>query len=445
MILTNPIVLSVIIMTVLCLLKLNVILALIVSSIICGLLGGTSIAETMGIFVNGMGGNSETALSIILLGILAVAMQKTGVADVLTLKISKIIKGKGIVLLVLLAFMGMVSETIILVYIAFIPILIPPLLPLMNKLKMDRRAVASALVFGLKSAYITLPIGYGLIYHNIIRDQMGLNGMEITTGMVWKSVWVAGLAMLTGFIISLYIFRKPREYKTVEITESKNEEVASEYSAVATETQAAVTKKHYFTLVAAISALVVQLAVGSMPLGALTGLIIMVATRAIKWSEMDEITSEGIKMMGLIAFVMLAASGYSAVVRETGNVGALIEMSAGMMAGSKFIAATIMLLLGLVVTMGIGTSFGTIPIIAVIYVPLCLQVGFSPKATILLIAIAAALGDAGSPASDTTLGPTAGLNVDGQHDHIWDTCVPTFLCYNIPLIVFGIIGALIFS
>ena len=51
------------------------------------------------------------------------------------------------------------------------------------------------------------------------------------------------------------------------------------------------------------------------------------------------------------------------------------------------------------------------------------------------------LGDAGSPASDTTLGPTSGLNADGQHDHIWDTCVPTFIAYNIPLMIAGIVGA----
>ena len=56
-----------------------------------------------------------------------------------------------------------------------------------------------------------------------------------------------------------------------------------------------------------------------------------------------------------------------------------------------------------------------------------------------MIAVAAALGDAGSPASDTTLGPTAGLNADGQHDHIWDTCVPQFICYDIPLMIAGII------
>ena len=64
-------------------------------------------------------------------------------------------------------------------------------------------------------------------------------------------------------------------------------------------------------------------------------------------------------------------------------------------------------------------------------------------ATIAIIGTAGALGDAGSPASDSTLGPTSGLNADGQHHHIWDTCVPTFLHYNIPLLIFGFIAAII--
>ena len=93
--------------------------------------------------------------------------------------------------------------------------------------------------------------------------------------------------------------------------------------------------------------------------------------------------------------------------------------------------------------MGIGTSFGTIPILASIYVPLSLSLGFSNAAIILLIGIAAALGDAGSPASDSTLGPTSGLNADGQHNHIYDTCVPTFIFFNIPLMIGGIVGAML--
>ena len=52
-----------------------------------------------------------------------------------------------------------------------------------------------------------------------------------------------------------------------------------------------------------------------------------------------------------------------------------------------------------------------------------------------MISAAGALGDAGSPASDATLGPTCGLNADGQHDHIWDTCVPTFVSFNLPLML----------
>jgi predicted histidine transporter YuiF (NhaC family) len=101
-----------------------------------------------------------------------------------------------------------------------------------------------------------------------------------------------------------------------------------------------------------------------------------------------------------------------------------------------------MLVIGLLITMGIGSSFSTVPIIAALYVPLCIDFGFSAMATAALVGTAGALGDAGSPASDSTLGPTAGLNVDGQHDHIWDTVVPTFIHYNIPLLIFGWIAAM---
>ncbi|WZL72844.1 SLC13 family permease [Clostridiaceae bacterium 35-E11] len=436
--LTNPVVLSVVVMTILCLLKLNVILSLIVAAIVGGFAAGIPLGDTMGILIGGMGGNAETALSYVLLGALATAIAKTGAADILTQKISKWIKGKGIVLLLVLSFVACLSGTVIPVHIAFIPILIPPLLPLMNKMKMDRRAAASALAFGLKAPYITLPVGYGLIYHNIIRDQMGLSGMEITTDMVWRANWVAGLAMLTGLLISLFVYRKPRDYQMLD---SAVEETAV---SMETEEEIKITGKHYATLVAGIAALVIQLSWGSMPLGAMGGIAIMLIARAVKWRDMEELMHGGIKLMGLIAFVMLVASGYAAVMRETGGIQALVDAATNMMGGSQFIAATVMILLGLIITMGIGTSFGTVPIIAAIYVPLASAMGFSPKATILLIAIAAALGDAGSPASDTTLGPSAGLNVDGQHDHIWDTCVPTFLCYNIPLVIFGIIGALLF-
>jgi predicted histidine transporter YuiF (NhaC family) len=69
--------------------------------------------------------------------------------------------------------------------------------------------------------------------------------------------------------------------------------------------------------------------------------------------------------------------------------------------------------------------------------------GFSPQAIAALIITAGVTGDAGTPASDSTLGPSAGLSADGQHDHIYDTCIPTFIHFNFPIIIMGTIAAMI--
>ncbi|SDK07811.1 Na+/H+ antiporter family protein [Natronincola ferrireducens] len=435
--LTNPVVLSVIVMIVLCLFKLNVILSLIVAALVGGVLAGIPLGETMGLLIGGMGGNSSTALSYILLGALAAALHKTGIAEVLAKLIVKWVKGKGIILIMVLAVVSSFSQNLIPVHIAFIPILIPPLVAVMNRLKIDRRAAASAITFGLKAPYVALPIGYGWIFHGIISSQMNENGMAIAQSDIWKAMWIPGFAMVIGLIVAVFItYRKPREYQELEVAHE-------EASAAATE-EVKMTGKHWVALVGALSALAVQVSpLGSLHIGAILGLTIMLVGGAIKWQDIDDMINSGIGMMGFIAFVMLVAAGYGAVIRETGGVETLVAAVSSMMGGSKLIAATVMILLGLVITMGIGTSFGTIPIIAAIYVPLAASMGFSPLATALLVGTAAALGDAGSPASDSTLGPTAGLNIDGQHDHIWDTCVPTFLHYNIPLVILGVIGAML--
>jgi len=163
----------------------------------------------------------------------------------------------------------------------------------------------------------------------------------------------------------------------------------------------------------------------------------------VRWREADDLFTEGMKMMAMIGFIMIAANGFASVMQATGDIEAMVTSSAAAIGDNKPLAALLMLLVGLLITLGIGSSFSTIPIIAAIYVPLALQLGFSPLAIVSLVGTAAALGDAGSPASDSTLGPTAGLNMDGQHNHIWDTVVPTFLHYNLPLIAFGWAAAMV--
>src|SRR5699024_3378160 len=110
-----------------------------------------------------------------------------------------------------LAGIACLSQNVIPVHIAFIPILIPPLLILFDKLKLDRRAVASALTFGLKFPYITIPVGFGLIFQGIIRDEMTKNGIEITLQQVTISLILPGIAMIIGLCIALLItYRKDR-------------------------------------------------------------------------------------------------------------------------------------------------------------------------------------------------------------------------------------------
>ena len=430
----NPVLISVSTMIILSLANLNVILALLVAAIAGGLTGGLTLTKTMNTLINGMGGNAETALSYILLGALAVAVQKTGIVHLLSSKLAKFIKDKKKLFVLLIAAFACLSQNLIPVHIAFIPILIPPLLELFNKLKIDRRAVAAALTFGLQAPYMAIPAGFGLIFHKIIRDEMAANGMEVSLGQIASVIWIPVLGMVVGLLVAIFIsYQQERDYD--------NEALEGEVDGV--DHSVSWNREHIFSLVALIAALAIQLTIDSLPLGALVGLGIMVLTGSVDWHKLHDLIDDGVKMMGVISFVMLIAAGYGDVIRATGGVETIVQSVDTLIGGSQLIGAILMLVVGLLVTMGIGTSFGTIPIIAAIYVPLAQALGFSPLATIILIGTAGALGDAGSPASDSTLGPTAGLNADGQHDHIWDTCVPTFLHYNIPLIFFAWLGSLI--
>lgn len=431
---TNPIIVSVILLCILCLCRVNVLLALIISSVVDGIVGHISLNEVMNIFIHGMGGNSETALSYILLGAFAASMTHTGLAPILAKKIAHAIKSNKYLLIAILTCIAILSQNLIPVHIAFIPILVPPLLSLMNKLKLDRRAVACGLAFGLEAPYIAIPAGFGLIFQGLIAENMMQNGVDVIKSQIWKYNWILGLGMFIGLLVAVFVlYRKPRTYKEIEVKEqSENEDLT-------------LNRSHYITLVAAVITLVVQLWTNSLPLGALVGLSVIFGFKAIDHDKMDKLINEGVGLMGYVAFVMLVAAGYASVMKATGGIDSLVNSITPFMGSSKVVAAAAMLFVGLFITMGIGTSFGTIPILAVLYIPICLKLGFSIPSIIIVLSAAAALGDAGSPASDTTLGPTAGLNADGQHNHIWDTCVPTFLIYNIPIIISALIAVLIFK
>lgn len=444
-ILLNPVLIAVIVMLVLCLLKVNVMISLLISAIIAGLVAGMGIVDTMSTIISGMSSKNNVALSYVLLGALAVAINHTGIVKILCIKLMNVFGNKRKMTVLIIAAVASLSQNLIPVHIAFIPILIPPLLHVFNKMKLDRRAVACALVFGLKAPYIVVPVGFGSMFGGIVADNMALAGIEVAGNDIWRYLLIPVLGMVVGLLVAIFItYRKPRVYEDFQVeiqNENENEECLR------------MTGKHWLTLIAIIIAFGIQVIMRilfdtglGLHLGALVALVFMVMTGVIPFKQMDHTVAEGVKMMANISFIMLTAGGFAGVVRASGGVDELIEaiLGSGGNDMSQLVLAIAMMAIGLIITMGIGTSFGTVPIITAIFVPIAQAGGFSTAAMVCLIGTASVIGDAGSPASDSTLGTTAGLEGDGQHNHIYDTCIPSFLHFDIPLIIFGIVGAVFF-
>ena len=443
----NAVIIAVVVMLGLAVARVHVVLALLIGAIVGGLVGGLGIDGSFIAFQEGIGNGASIALNYALLGAFALAIANAGLPRLLAESIINRIdaddedtKEKAVAVakwltVAGLLLMAIMSQNLVPVHIAFIPLIVPPLLSVLNKMQLDRRLITCVLTFGLVTTYFFVPVGFGNIYMNdILRNNIVEAGMpEANTVSVMQAMAIPALGMLVGVLFAIFVsYRKKRVYKDIPISEDAAKAVEiSRYRIT-------------ISIIALVATFGVQIVLqyldsdaDSLLAGALVGLAIMLAFRGVEWKQSDDIYTEGMSMMALIGFIMITAQGFANVMAETGDVETLVESTAAAFDGNQALASLAMLLVGLVVTMGIGSSFSTLPIISTIYVPLCISLGFSPLATVALVGTAGALGDAGSPASDSTLGPTSGLNVDGQHDHIRDSVIPTFLHYNIPLIAFG--------
>lgn len=448
----NAVLIAVLIMLFLAVSRVHVVLSLFVGAVVGGLVAGLGLDGTMVAFEEGLSGGAKLALSYALLGAFAMAVASAGLPKLLANKLIGALKVEsesakknaeaatkwGIVVGILA--MAVMSQNLIPVHIAFIPLIVPPLLKVFNHLRLDRRAVACIITGGMITTYMWVPLGFGSIYLNdILLGNIDKAGMSTEGINVMSAMAIPAVGMIAGLLIAvLFSYRKPRTYQDLPIqgTVDKDEPV-SRYKIIVSVIAIIAT----FTVQVAMQAL--DLEADSLLVGALIGLAIFLGTGAVNWREADDVFTAGMKMMALIGFIMITAQGFAAVMSATGQVETLVDSSAALFQGNKTAAAGALLVVGLIVTMGIGSSFSTLPIIATIYVPLCMSMGFSPLATVALVGTAGALGDAGSPASDSTLGPTSGLNADGQHDHIRDSVIPTFLHFNLPLLVAGWVAAMV--
>ena len=439
---SNPVLISVLILLVLAILRLNIVFAIIIAAVSGGLFSGIGDAKTLEAFSNGLGNGAKIAFNYAMLGAFSIVISRSGLtellAQMLLKKLNREVTAQRIThfkyaLLFVLTLIAMSSQNLIPIHIAFIPILIPSLLQIFAKFKLDRRAITCILTFGLITPYMCWPFGFGRIYINdILIGNINSNGMAVDPSISVKAMAIPALGMLAGLLIAVFIsYRKPREYdeKKIEAVSPENIEIKP--------------VKIIAGVVAIIVGFAAQIWLDSLFLASLAAVLVFVIARVIHLRDTQDVFVQGVYLMGGIGIVMIAASGFAEVMKATGGVAELVEMISKGLNNNRGLAVFMMLFIGLLITMGIGSSFSTVPLIAAIYVPLCMKLGMSPEATLAVIGVAGALGDAGSPVSESVLGPTAGLNADGQHDHIYDSTIPTFLHFNIPLLIAGWIAGMI--
>lgn len=275
----NAVILAVLVMVALSLARVSVVFALVLGALVGGLVGGLSLEQTMDAFNAGVGGGAQVALAYATLGAFAVAISRSGLPDMLANRLITLL-GKQttpahqarvkVLLLTAVLLVAISSQNAIPVHIAFIPVLIPPLLIVMNRLRLDRRAVACALTFGLTAPYMLLPVGFGAIFLNDIllanlNSAGGPLGLEITRGMVPMAMAIPVGGMALGLIVALFwSYRRPRDYQAQDIA---NANVMEGHTPA---------EPHMLGLimsgVAIVAALGLQLYSGSMILGGLVGI-----------------------------------------------------------------------------------------------------------------------------------------------------------------------------
>lgn len=236
---TNEVVISIVLLLVLSLLRVNVILSLLLSALTCGMLGNfrkgegllvEGLQQTLKLFVNGLGGGAETAMNYALLGAFAVALSKSGFTDWLAQKVIALLgknPKKGAVLwfkyglMLTIVGLSMASQNIIPIHIAFILIVLPPLLGVLNQLHIDRRGVACAITFGLTATYMIVPVGFGQIFIESILvrniNEVGRNmGFVVTAEQMVQAMLLPVIGMVIGLLVALFIsYRRPRVYEVV--------------------------------------------------------------------------------------------------------------------------------------------------------------------------------------------------------------------------------------
>ena len=160
--------------------------------------------------------------------------------------------------------------------------------------------------------------------------------------MIWKAMLIPSMGYVVGLILGFIVYRKPRVYEQRNVNDRNN---------FGTQTLCANCYCHCHT-----SYVLVQTFTDSMIFGALAGYLFSFVSRAYRWYELDEQFVDGVKLMAYIGVVILTANGFAGVMNATGDIDSLVKSLTGLTGDHKLISIIVMYLIGLIVTLGIGSS-----------------------------------------------------------------------------------------
>lgn len=221
----NAVLVGVLVMLALSVARVNVVLGLTVGAFAGGLAAGLPVADigtqtgVLTHFQNGLAGGAKIALSYAMLGAFAMAISHSGLPQQLAHKLISRAEGETLparlkwLLLGGLLAMAVMSQNLIPIHIAFIPLLIPPLLPVFDRLRIDRRLLACVMTFGLVTTYMFLPYGFGQIFLNdILLSNIQSAGMDVTGINVMAAMAIPAAGMVFGLLWAYWHYRAPRDY-----------------------------------------------------------------------------------------------------------------------------------------------------------------------------------------------------------------------------------------
>ena len=174
--------------------------------------------------------------------------------------------------------------------------------------------------------------------------------LQTSVGEVSLAMLIPVSGMILGLLTAVFVtYRKPREYvvTTAEPTTTEIEQHIANIKPI----------QIHASVVAIVATFATQLFTSSTIIGGLVGLIIFGVFGIFKLKESNDIFQQGLRLMAMIGFVMIAASGFANVINSTSSVKELVDALSTGVIQSKGVAAFLMLLVGLLITMGIGFVF----------------------------------------------------------------------------------------